>query len=73
MKTDYVYGVPVFKFSKSLLGDEVDVFISGGHHDLDNEDLPFVFRASTYDTINEYYDALDELKEWKRKNKSWAV
>lgn len=73
MKTDYVYGIPVFKFSKTILGDEVDVFISGGYHDMGEEGIPPAVTLSTFDTIMEYYDAIEELNEQKGKNKSWAV
>jgi hypothetical protein len=70
---DYVCGVAVFKFNRTILGDEVDVFISGGYHEVSEEELPPYFIGSTIDTITEYYDAIDELREEKRKNKSWAI
>jgi len=72
MNRDYVCGVAVFKFNKTILGDEVDVFVSGGYHDLGEDVIPPVFLSSTIDTITEYYDAIEELNEKWRKNKSWA-
>lgn len=69
---DYVCGVPVFKFNRMILGDEVDVFISAGYHDLGEDVIPPVFLSSTIDTITEYYDAIDELNEERRQKKSWA-
>jgi hypothetical protein len=77
VKRDYVCGVAVFKFSRTILGDEVDVFISAGYHDTSDldgyQELPPYFSGSTIDTITEYYDAIDELREQKRKNTSWAI
>ena len=70
---DYVCGVAVFKFNRVILGDEVDVFISGGYHEMAEEQLPPYFIGSTIDTITEYYDAIDELREQKKKNTSWAI
>lgn len=74
---DYVCGVAVFKFSRLLFGEEIDVFISGGYHDTSEtngqRDLPPYFSGSTIDTITEYYDSIDELREQKAKGKSWAV
>ncbi len=72
MKTDYVYGVPVFKFNRTIFGDEVDVFVSGGYHESEEDSIPPVIRTGCFDTITEYYDAVDELREEKRKNRSWA-
>lgn len=72
MSSDYVGGIPVFKFNRVVLGDEVDVFISGGYHDLGDDVIPPVFLSSTIDTITEYYEAIDELNEERRKHKSWA-
>lgn len=77
MKRDYVCGVAVFKFSRTILGDDVDVFISAGYHETEEAEgykgLPPYFSGSTIDTITEYYDAVDELREEKRKNTSWAI
>lgn len=73
LKTDYVYGIPVFKFSRMILGDEADVFISGGYHDHGEGLTPPAFFSSTIDTITEYYDSIEELRETKKGKKSWAV
>jgi hypothetical protein len=73
MKNDYVYGVPVFKFNRTILGDEVDVFISGGYHDVGEEGFPPAFISGSYDTIIEYYNAVEELDELKKKKRSWAI
>lgn len=73
MKKDYVYGIPVFKFNRTILGDEVDVFISGGYHEDNELSLPPVMLSSTFDTIIEYYEAIEELEDKKKKVKSWAV
>jgi len=76
MKRDYVCGIPVFKFNRAVLGDEVDVFISGGYHGVDNDEglSPIkMYESSSFDTIMEYYDAIEELSDLKKKAKSWAV
>lgn len=73
MKKDYVYGVPVFKFSSSFLGDDVDVFVSAGYHEIDGWSTPPATTVSTIDTITEYYDAVEELVSQKEKKRSGAV
>jgi len=75
MKRDYVYGIPVFRFNRTILGDEVDCFISGGYHEDNEHDLSPVrmYEASSFDTIMEYYDAIEELEELKEKTRSRAV
>lgn len=71
IKSDYLYSSPVFLYKIKLYGEAVDIFTEAWSLDEAGNRRHLV--GNLFNTISEYYEAIDELEEERLNKRSWAV
>mgnify|MGYP003705196835 FL=1 len=65
---DYVYATPIYVFTRQYHQEDVDVFVACNKIDSEeNKVIPYPEGIEV--TIQEFYDALDEMDEREAKRK----